>query len=206
MKRMLGLSLLWVMIVILLGICANDARAQIFDRDIGALQEQVLPIAKKRNHIRLINLIEVVLPSLNEIVKSNIYEIRDRLKQISRDEIIQKDFLLFAYNKAIRMLRKYEYGSWNDAIRQYVLFVSELECPIKEIITLKPRDYQEAMSRINVKLVRGTYVYTLRSLSLLPSFYELRIEKIKAEKRYPKVEEILIVGLVEFADQLGSQK
>jgi hypothetical protein len=98
------------------------------------------------------------------------------------------------------------YGDWNDEIRKYVFFLADIICTIEEFINLKDVAYKSEMSKVNVMLVRGTYESTLKWLSLTPSFYQLQLGPITADKKYPRVEEILIKELLEFGDRQRGQK
>ena len=177
-----------------------ETHAQIFTQDLAFLEKEVLPVARENNHETLVNFIENILPKLNQMFDDKRYNIGAGINRITADPVLQKDFMIYAYKEGRRKAGS-PFGKWNDSVTPNLLFILELLCPIKEFLNLKPEKYSERMSEINTKLVKNSYSRTLKSLSLLPAFYNLHYVHVESSGRFPQVDKLFIVPLITFADQ-----
>lgn len=205
MKHLVGIFATLMAIIICFAIIPDGAQAQIFDQDLNFLKEKVLPIAKQKNHQALLNFINVVLPQLNNMIKEDSFNLKYGLNKVSDNQIIQKDIMLFAYNK-VRVKVGTPFGFWHEVIKENIFFMLELICPIKEFLNLKPEEYESKMSKINLMLVDGSYAGTLKWLSLLPYFYDVRVETVRRNKKFPEIEDLVIIPLLEFANKQKVQR
>ena len=172
--------------------------AQIFKRDVAYLNDKILPIAKEKNHQNLVFFIEVLLPQLDSIINKNPYNLISGLKGITANKITQKDIILFAFDKA-RIKKNLPFTFPPLEIMDEILFELELLCPIREFLNLKPERYQSKMPYVTKMLVNNYYSGELRWLALLPEFYEINAEKIRSDKKFPDINSLVIVELLNFA-------
>ena len=200
MKHFFGYG--YVLIAIFIFICSAEelAIAQIFDKDIDFMSNNIVPIAKKMNHQNLINFIYNVLPELNNMIKENRYNLKSGLNKISDKQIIQKDIMIFAYSRA-RAKLGIPFGQWVDELKDYIFFELELICPIKEFLNLKPEAYQSQMSESNVKLVDGSYLSLLTWFSLTPYFQTLTLQTVQKAGKFPEVDQLIILPLLNYVNQ-----